>query len=495
MFCFSDFKQLSFIEQLSELNKLPSSSPLTIMDLLKNYFDLNKFISSSFHNSFYSSIGRNRKINLRSILSLLLFGHMFRIHSVKILLLILYISNPLQEFCQFDSTLPDEPFINRFKTTFENELALFFENLSIHTMSICSKVDSELPTKSEHKRFSSTLIYDTSGLKPKVIENNPKTTQNIIEKHKAYAKVINNPDYNPYADAYKSLPKFSSANSDIKLNYVNGHFGYFYKFGLLSNGLDLPLKLHFFDDNFYSSIDKHYESFENQKYAFDNASLKPVLSSFFPTKNSSFKTFIADSEFYSYDNFALIKHYNFEKAFILINSRNSNTDSNSLFTFDSNGTPLCPIDNTPFLPKGPCKGKNRSLRFKYICPKGYIIKDSNKFTHSCKNPCRKTNSVVNTYTYPHQDFRLYQGVQRNSNEWINVYKKRTIIERELAYFKSNSALSSPNTYNTSSIRSDLLLAASSKLITAILAYSINKPKFIKNIKYCKTINNLLSLVA
>jgi len=495
MFCYSNFKQLSFIDQISELNNLASSNPATILELLKKHFDLNKFISSSFAHNYYSFIGRRKKIQLHSILSLLLFAHMFRINSVKTLLLILNLSPYLQEFCQFDNKLPDEPFISRFKTTFESDINDFFENLSVHTMSICSEVDSILPDDSNFKGFSSTLIYDTSGLKPKVSENNPKTTQNTIDKFKAYAKTLNNPDFNPYAAAYNSLPKVSSANPEIKLDYVNGHYGYFYKFGLLSNGLGLPLKLHFFNEDFYSSLDNEYESFEDQKYSFDNASLKPVLSSFFPFGNSSFDTFIADSEFDSYDNFALIKSYGFKKAFIPINPRNSKQDSSSPIPTNPEGTPICPIDKSEFIPLGPCKGKNRSLRFKYICPKGFRIKGSNKFTHSCENPCRKTNSVVTTYKYPHKDFRFYPGVQRNSDEWIDIYRKRTVIERELAYLKSNSSLSSPNTYNTSTMRADLLLAASSKLIIVILAYAINNNNFIKNINRCKTISNILKFIA
>jgi len=495
MFCHSTFKQLRFDEQLSELNAFVSDKPLEIMELLKNHFDLNKFIPNSFSNNYYSSLGRSKTLHLNSILALLLLGHVFRINSVKLLLLFLHLSPYVQEFCQFDNgKLPDEPFISRFKTTFENDINDLFENFSSHTMSICSEVDSLLPDDSDLKGFSSTLIYDTSGLKPKVKENNPKTTQNIIKKYKNYAKIINNPDYNPYAAAYNSLPKYSSANPDIKLDFINGHYGYFYKFGLLSNALGLPLKLHFFDDKFYSLLPSDFKSFEDQKYSFDNASLKPVLLSFFPDGNSSFSTFIADSEFDSYDNFALLKHYKFKKVFIPLNVRNSKAHSDVVLS-DSNGTPICPIDGTEFIPQGACKGKNRSLRLKYICPKGFKIKGTNKFTHSCQNPCRQTKSVVTTYKYPDKDFRFYPGVQRNSDEWVKVYKKRTVIERELAYLKSNSSLMSPNTLNTASMRSDLLLAASAKLIIVILAYAINKPNFIKNIKYCKTINNVLKFIA
>lgn len=39
------------------------------------------------------------------------------------------------------------------------------------------------------------------------------------------------------------MPKAAEGNSNIKLDFVNGHFGYFYKLGILTNGLGIPLKL------------------------------------------------------------------------------------------------------------------------------------------------------------------------------------------------------------------------------------------------------------
>lgn len=61
-------------------------------------------------------------------------------------------------------------------------------------------------------------------------------------------------------------PKFAQANPSIKLDFVNGHFGYFYKFGLLTNGWGIPLNIKFFDEDFYKSLDKKgkcYHTCEN----------------------------------------------------------------------------------------------------------------------------------------------------------------------------------------------------------------------------------------
>lgn len=54
---------------------------------------------------------------------------------------------------------------------------------------------------------------------------------------KSFAKVINNKDFNPYAAAYKNMPKFANANHNIKIqlyycifyNYFNLNIQYTYK--------------------------------------------------------------------------------------------------------------------------------------------------------------------------------------------------------------------------------------------------------------------------
>ena len=48
-----------------------------------------------------------------------------------------------------------------------------------------------LPDDSPSKNRNSDLIYDTSGLKPRVKENNPKTLVSEVNRMKSYAKVLN----------------------------------------------------------------------------------------------------------------------------------------------------------------------------------------------------------------------------------------------------------------------------------------------------------------
>ena len=176
---------------------------------------------------------------------------------------------------------------------------------------ICNSFNKNLPNDSSYKNLNSMLIYDTSGLKPKVKENNPKTLVSEMNKQ----------NYNAYAAAYKNMPKHSDANPDIRLDFVNGHFGYFYKFGIVTNCFGIPLKIHFFDGNFYSSFKEDSETPEDQKYSYDNASLKYVLKPFLNTLESEFKftTFLGNSEFDSYNNFGFLKSLGFKKVFIPVN--------------------------------------------------------------------------------------------------------------------------------------------------------------------------------
>ena len=349
---------------------------------------------------------------------------------------------------------------------------------------ICEEINTDLPDDSPYKNLNSMLIYDTSGLKPRVKENNPKTLVSEINKQKAYAKATNKENFNPYAAAYKNMPKFAQANPNIRLDFVNGHFGYFYKFGLLTNGWGIPLSIKFFDKDFYKSVDKNFDTPEEQKYFYDNASLKPVIVPFLNTLNNhsdfKFTTFLGDSEFDSYDNFGLLKHLEFEKAFIPLNSRNQSNSKIGDLEYNTQGIPLCPLTKEPFKAEGSCKGKNRSLRFKFTCPKSRRDKHG-KCYHTCENPCTDKKSGRMTYVYPDKDFRLYPGVQRNSKEWDETYPTRACIERSISSFKFNPCIESPRTVNIKTIRADLYLTAISKLINVILAYAINKPEYIRSI--------------
>lgn len=50
------------------------------------------------------------------------------------------------------------------------------------------------------------------------------------------------------------MQKYTYANPNIKLDFINGHFGYLCKLGIVINGLVIWLSINFFDEDFYSTV-------------------------------------------------------------------------------------------------------------------------------------------------------------------------------------------------------------------------------------------------
>ena len=481
-----DYEQLNLMERVSALGALPVHKPKKFLQLLNDHIDLPTLIPRRFYDVYYGSETNKRGYRLESMLCILLLMHFFKFANVAHMRLTLDFSPQLREFCQLpEDDCPGDSVLSKFKITFVDELRLFFEALSLRVMDIFDEYDQTLPDTSPLKGMNQTLVYDSTGLKPKVKENNPKSLAAELKRQESYRKVLvkqgKGDNFNVYHAAFARMPKYASANAAIRLGYANGHFGYFYKMGIACNGFGIPLHIHFLDDDFYANLPIEFATPDDQKYAFDNASLHPVLSSFYSRiGHRRFHTFMGDSEFDSYDNYGFLGSLGFEKMLIPINARNAPL-SNDPIPRDAENIPCCPRDTSlQFIPNGSCKGKNRSLRFKYICPKSRF--KNGKFTSDCRNMCRDTNSVITTYTYPSDDLRTFPGILRGSKQWKTLYKRRTIIEREISSMKSHPALERPNTYNTASIRADVFLNASVKLITVMLAFALDKPFYMRNIK-------------
>lgn len=190
MFCLSDFKQLNFSDQLSELNTLSYQYPIKLLKLLEENFDINTFIPESFTDRYYSELGRDRNFSLASVLSSLIVMHIFKIPTTSLLCIFLALSADIRRFCDLDNRIPDETFFSRFKTTFEKQIAELFSSMTLNVIKICDEIDENLSKNSPDKGLNSMLIYDTSGLKPKVKENNPKTLVSEINKQKPSLKLL-----------------------------------------------------------------------------------------------------------------------------------------------------------------------------------------------------------------------------------------------------------------------------------------------------------------
>ncbi|ACM59406.1 conserved hypothetical protein [Caldicellulosiruptor bescii DSM 6725] len=125
--------------------------------------------------------------------------------------------------------------------------------------------------------------------------------------------------------------------------------------------------------------------------------------------------------------------------------------------------------NLTFKPEGICQCKNRSTCLKLVCP--LFSYKSRKCTCSCPQPCisSKSGTIV---TYTMITFVLSPGINRNSQELLNLYKKRIVIEYTVAHLKSYMGSDIIPTRDHISLFSDFSLSAISFLLLFILSLAI-----------------------
>ena len=130
-------------------------------------------------------------------------------------------------------------------------------------------------------------IFDTSGIEAFVTENNPKYANRIIKQLKNFKKTCGLDDsYDPYKAAYGSMPTHASANPAIQQMYINGHFCYAFKFGIITNGLGIVRDISFYNKDFLKAhpniiVEKKSDSPDEDKSLADSKALIPVLKDFF----------------------------------------------------------------------------------------------------------------------------------------------------------------------------------------------------------------------
>ncbi len=178
----------------------------------------------------------------------------------------------------------------------------------------------------------------------------------------------------------------------------------------------------------------------------------------------------------------LKNEFGFEPACIPLNKRNSKKSNTN---FNEFGTPVCPLDKTPFTFLGKSGGKNRSMRFKWVCNKS--VQCGNARVCTCKTPCTASSYGKCTYTYPDKGFRMYPGIPRNTEHWDNLYRHRVTIERTINLFKDCFGINNLKTLNVSTIKADLYLAGITQLVGVILAKELHKLNLYKSVR--KLISN------
>jgi hypothetical protein len=349
-----------------------------------------------------------------------------------------------------------------------------FDRLVELTEPVCREINAK---KADY------LIYDTTGIEANVAENNPKFLNTKLNQAKKAVK--KNPNLNPHALAYSLLPDTSGTNPFVKQQYINGHFCYAFKTGILTNGLGIVRDIIFFDECFKSRhpevISPKTDNPDLDKEIGDSVSLKPVLSDFFHAHPSfAYATFLGDSAFDSYDTYKMLRdEFHFTRMAIPLNMRNS---SRSHTDYDENGTPVCPLDRTPFSFLGLCRGENRSERFKYACHKSVPVQGSTKRICTCETPCTDSPYGRCVYTYPDKDLRLYPGIPRATEHWVNLYRHRVLVERTINILKDPLAVAARKSYSQRTAKADLLFAAIAQLVGVILAHAIQKPHLYKSVR-------------
>ena len=482
------YKQLTLSDIFSDCqNKFENDKP-AFLSLLENHIDIDEIIPISFRNHFYASTGRTRKYSLQSLLWALIIQRIFSIPTDQLLLTFLNYSKPLREFCGFNK-VPDASKITRFKQDFLQDLELVFDNLVDITDPICHSIDAEK---------ADMTIFDSSGIEAFVTENNPKYANRIIKQLKTYEKAHGfDENYDPYKAAYGSLPTHASANPAIKQLYINGHFCYVFKFGIVTNGLGIVRHISFYNKDFMTShpeivVEKKSKSPDEDKSVGDSRLLIPTLTDFFkkhPLVNP--KTFLGDAAFDSVElykslltgnTFGSNKH--FSKAYIPLNSRSGL--ENEDYKININGIPCCPHDETlPMKPEGK-KYKNSIPTFKFVCPKiKWVYDKTTKKSHRecpCVDPCTTSKCGRMVYIYPEKNLRAYPGTLRGTDEWDNTYKIRTAVERNINHFKDNLCLAGRRTRDEKTLHADLILAGITQLISVVLADKIHQHQYIRSLK-------------
>ncbi|MTI46329.1 MAG: transposase [Firmicutes bacterium] len=476
-------KQLSLAEIYSDCANFFENDKNHFLSLLEENLNLDELIPHSFYCNYYSSTGRPRKYRLHSMLWALLLQRIFSIPTDTLLLTFLKFSKELREFCSF-TNVPDASRLTRFKQEFLSDLQSFFDRLVDITEPICQTIN---PAK------ASMTIFDTSGIEAFVTENNPKYANRIIKQLKAFKKVHNLDDsYDPYKAAYGSMPSHAASNPQIKQLYINGHFCYVYKFGMITNGLGIVRDITFYSQDFMDNhpdivVGKKSNSPNEDKSLSDSKALLPVLSDFF-NKHPSIEpdTFIGDAAFDTINIYkGLLSDLKFDKAYIPLNYRSSL--DNSEYTITEEGIPCCP--HNPELPMKP-EGNTSHLRsgiptFKFVCPKMKWTRcEDGKYRrrHNCHNPCTSSPCGRMVYVYPQKDLRAYPGAIRGTDLWNETHKIRSVVEQSINHFKESFCIASRKTQNAKTLHADLLLAGITQLITVILADKIHKHQYIRSLK-------------
>ena len=475
-------QQISISDIYSDCSEARETDKPRFLSLLEENIDLEALIPGSFYRHFHAWTGRKRKYPLTGFIWALLLQRIFSIPTDALLIIFLKHSRELREFCGF-TKVPDASKFTRFKQDFLLDLQSMFDNLVDITEPICQKLDPEL---------ASMTIFDTSGIEVYVTENNPKYVNRVIKQLKSYKKSACLSDsYDPYKAAYGAMPSHAAANPAIKQLYINGHFCYVYKFGIVTNGLGVIRDITFYNKTFLAAhpeitVEKKSDSPDEDKSLADSKALVPALKDFFDKHPLIVpKIFLGDAAFDTIDIYHKLFHtLHFEKAFIPLSDRSPL--KNPVCPINVDGIPCCP--HNPALPMKR-EGSKSHLRcglptIKFVCPKmkWVTVNGKSKRHCFCENPCTTSACGRMFYIYPEKDLRAYPGTLRGTTEWDETYKIRANVEKSINQLKSSFCVAGRRTQNETTTHADLLLGGITQLVTVVLTDKIHQYQFLRSLK-------------
>lgn len=289
------------------------------------------------------------------------------------------------------------------------------------------------------------------------------------------------------------MPTSAAANHEVKHQYINGHFCYAYKFGILTNGLGIVRSIDFYNKDYLNShpdivVEKKSKSPDEDKSLADSKALLPTLNDFKKRHPDIYPSiFLGDAAFDTVEIYkSLFEDFSFEKAFIPLKAKLSM--DNVEYTFNEKGIPCYPHD--PSLPMKR-EGSMSHLRsklptMKFVCSKmkwTYNREDKSKRRVCyCDNPCTTSSCGRMIYVYPEKNLRTYPGVERGSKEWNDTYKIRVTVEKSINHFKDSFCVANRKTANEKTLHADLLLAGIAQLLTVMVADKINQRQHIRSLK-------------
>ena len=262
-------KQLTLADIFEDCQEIYESDKPQFLTLLENHIDLDEIVPVSFRNHYYASTGRNRKYSLNAMHWALIIQRLFSIPTDSLLLVFLHYSRHLREFCGF-TKVPDASKITRFKQDFLPDLQSVFDNLVDITEPICHDIDENLA----------------------------------------------------------SMPTSATANHEVKQQYINGHFCYAYKFGILTNGLGIVRSIDFYNRDYLDShpdivVEKKSKSPDEDKSLADSKALLPTLKDF-KKRHPDIEpnVFLGDAAFDTIEIYkSLFEDFSFKKAFIPLKTK------------------------------------------------------------------------------------------------------------------------------------------------------------------------------